>query len=398
MEEIVLKNGLIYDGEHLVHNDIHLNNDGIIINYEPNILVSSGENVLDCQDKIIMPGFVDLKTAIKDMEHLTPNQIREVVQSSREGGYSNIAITPIFTKRLFDTYVLDVLDLLRSYSSVLIHFYYPILSDGYQKVVSDSTNLSLCKGISDDGYYVSEREMYQAMSLAKEHDIPLIGSGNRYYDHNNIHNHDSEYNEIERNIIIAKETGCHYHIANVTTLKELSLIRTAKKEGINITCGVSVSNLLMTKERLESIAQMLSLSGKKLDASIRENAFPQLLKLHHVKELLNAVLDGTIDVICTDSEVGLKTYNIAGIHYAFQLLFNELVVKGNYLTLEQLLKLMITNPSNILGIDNQISLNNNLNINIWDLNHETTLSPTYAEGNSIFDYRKVYGIKTHTYN
>ena len=48
----------------------------------------------------------------------------------------------------------------------------------------------------------------------------------------------SESSQIARDLLLAKETGVHYHVRHVSTKESVELIRIAKSMGINVTCEV----------------------------------------------------------------------------------------------------------------------------------------------------------------
>ena len=54
--------------------------------------------------------------------------------------------------------------------------------------------------------------------------------------------------DVVRDIILAKETGSHIHIAHVSTKGAIEAIRRAKAEGINVTCEVTPHHFTLTDE------------------------------------------------------------------------------------------------------------------------------------------------------
>jgi dihydroorotase len=94
---------------------------------------------------------------------------------------------------------------------------------------------------------------------------------------------------IARDIELLRYTGGRLHIAKVSTATGVDLIRKAKKEKLNITCDVSVNNLLFTDADISSYDTNLKVTPPLRNASDR-------------KALIKGLTDGTIDSICSDHQ------------------------------------------------------------------------------------------------
>lgn len=94
---------------------------------------------------------------------------------------------------------------------------------------------------------------------------------------------------LERNLKILAYTGGRLHISCISTAQGVALIKKAKSEGLAVTADVAIHNLVYT------------------DAIIRESDFdtqykvsPPLRDESHRQALLQGLLEGTIDAICSD--------------------------------------------------------------------------------------------------
>ena len=56
---------------------------------------------------------------------------------------------------------------------------------------------------------------------------------------------ESEWAQIERDIELAAEAGCRYHVCHISTKESVALIREAKKRGVKITCETGPHYLTM---------------------------------------------------------------------------------------------------------------------------------------------------------
>jgi dihydroorotase (multifunctional complex type) len=93
--------------------------------------------------------------------------------------------------------------------------------------------------------------------------------------------------QVARNLFLLEYAGGKLHIPTISTAKSVELIKEAKAKGLQITCSVSVHHLVLTDEKLEGF-------------DTRYKVTPPLRAETDRIALINAVLDGTIDMITSD--------------------------------------------------------------------------------------------------
>ena len=176
---------------------------------------------------------------------------------------------------------------------------------------------------------------------------------------------ESEWRQIERDVRLAKETGCAYHVCHISTKESVEIIRKAKAEGVNVSCETAPHYLLLA------------------DIDLREDGWfkmnPPLRSTDDRAALIEGLTDGTIDMIATDhaphsteeKAKGLKgsAFGIVGLETAFPLLYTAFVKTG-IISLERLLQLMSENPRKRFGI------NTDPGRTVWDLNSEHVIDPS----------------------
>ena len=155
-----------------------------------------------------------------------------------------------------------------------------------------------------------------------------------------------------RDIILAKETGAHIHIAHASTKGALEAIRRAKAEGINVTCEVTPHHFTLTDKAVEGYDTNTKMA-------------PPLRSQEHLEAILEGLRDGTIDAIATDHaphhadekalEYDKAPFGITGLETAVGLAFNELVHKG-IVDLVRLVELCSANPAKIFRLKNRGTL------------------------------------------
>ncbi len=167
---------------------------------------------------------------------------------------------------------------------------------------------------------------------------------------------ESEWKQIERDLRLAKETGCAYHVCHISTKESVEIIRKAKAEGVNVTCETGPHYLVMDDSDLQEEGRF------KMNPPLRSKADREAL--------IDRIKDGTIDMIATDhaphsaeeKSKGLEKspFGITGIETCFPVVYTKLVKTG-VITLEKAMELLVFNARKRFGI----SLGNDFTV--WDL-------------------------------
>ncbi len=195
---------------------------------------------------------------------------------------------------------------------------------------------------------------------------------------------ESEWAPIARDLELAAQTGCRYHICHVSCAESVELIRQAKKSGIDVTCETAPHYLLLTEDDLKD------------EGRFKMN--PPVRTADDRDALIEGVFDGTVDMIATDhaphseseKSKGLagSAFGITGLETAFPLLYTKLVLTRK-ITLEKLTELMSLNPAKRFGI----TLSEK-DLRQWDLSEEYTVDPRNfrSKGRATpFSGERVYG-------
>ncbi len=233
---------------------------------------------------------------------------------------------------------------------------------------------------SDDGKGVQTEElMREAMTRAKKlgkivaahcEDNSLLFGGYihdgeyaKRFGHKGICS-ESEWRQIERDLRLAKETGCAYHVCHVSCRESVELIRRAKAEGVDVTCETAPHYLVLDERSLRE------------DGRFKMN--PPLRGKDDRLALLEGVKDGTVDMIATDHAphsaeekakgLAKSAFGIVGLETAFPVLYTRLVKTGE-ISLETLVKLMTENPRKRFGIKQGNDWT------AWDLGSEQAADP-----------------------
>ena len=234
---------------------------------------------------------------------------------------------------------------------------------------------------SDDGKGIQDEETMRALmtAVAKTgkilaahcEDMSLVGGGyihaGRYAalnGHAGIPS-ESEWKPIERDLRLAKETGCPYHVCHVSCEESVALIRRAKADGVDVTCETAPHYLILCDDDLQDHGRF------RMNPPIRSAADRDAL--------VEGLIDGTIDIIATDhaphsaaeKSGGLRNsaFGVTGLECAFPALYTHLVRTG-VIPLEKLIDLMSVSPRRRF----KIPLNDGDEC-VWDLDRAYVLNP-----------------------
>ena len=97
----------------------------------------------------------------------------------------------------------------------------------------------------------------------------------------------AEHLQIARDLFLLEYTGGKLHIPTISTQKSVSLIKEAKKKGLDVSCSVSVHHLFLTDDELH-------------DFNANAKVTPPLRTEEDRKALIKGLSDGTIDMITSD--------------------------------------------------------------------------------------------------
>ena len=344
------------------------------------------DEVINALGLTVSPSFIDLHVHLREPGFESKETIRTGTMAAAAGGYTLVCAMPnlspppdsldslnIELQRIRDTAVIEVLP------------YGKITHDGIS--LSDMQALSpFVAGFSDDGKGVQSIELMRiAMKNAAEHgsliaahceDESLL-SGGCVHDgvYARLHglkgiSSASEYMQLRRDLELAQTTGCRYHMCHISCAESVAAIRRAKFDKVNVTCEITPHHALLCDMDMED------------DGRFKMN--PPLRDSSDLKALVQAMQDGTIDVIATDhaphtieeKSKGLQAsaMGVVGLETAFAVLYTGLVLKKE-LGLERLLTMMSTAPAKILGRSHDIDIGCPADITLLDLNTEYKIDP-----------------------
>ncbi|MCR8641890.1 dihydroorotase [Paenibacillus sp. N1-5-1-14] len=392
---IWILNGNVVDGQNTQQKKHILVNNGIIETILPGDEApnTAGHEVIDATDKLVSPGFIDMHVHLREPGFEHKETIATGTRSAARGGYTAIACMPN-TRPVIDTPETVKLVLDKAANEGCGVHVLPYGAITKNELGRDLTDFDALKeagvvGFTDDGVGVQNAQMMKnAMYKAKSIGMPVIahceddslvegapvteGAFAKKHGLKGIPN-ESEAIHVGRDILLSEATGVHYHVCHVSTEQSVRLIRHGKSIGVKVTAEVCPHHLLLSDEDIPS-----------LDANWKMN--PPLRTPHDVDKMIEALEDGTIDMIVTDhaphsAEEKAKgmmaaPFGIVGLETAFPLLYTKFVATGRW-TLEFLIDKMSTKPAEVFGLPwGVLEVGRPADLTIVDLDTEKEVDPT----------------------
>ena len=352
--------------------------------------VTDDAQIFDLHGLVVLPGLADVHVHLREPGFSYKETVASGAQAALHGGYTVVCAMPNLNPPP-DTLEHLALEKQLLDAAPLCACPYGCITLG-QKGEGTLTDMQAMApyvvGFSDDGRGVqSESLMRQAMERCKAagsilvahcEDMSLIPKGGAIHAGSYAAAHgipgipsESEWGQIKRDLRLAKETGCPYHVCHISCKESVALIRQAKSEGVNVTCETGPHYLLLSQDDLQDEGRF------KMNPPLRDSA--------DRAALLEGLADGTIDMIATDhaphsaeeKSRGLRSslMGVVGLETAFPLLYTYLVQRG-VISLERLLDLMCIAPRQRFGLPGGREVGQEAHLSVWDLNRSYTIDPS----------------------
>lgn len=385
MDDMLIKGCNVFIDGHFVPSDVEVQG-GIVSRVEPAVVPNSGVPVFNYSG-IVVPGLVDVHVHLREPGFSFKETMETGTAAAARGGYTAVCAMPNLNPVPDSAEHLAVeLEAIRRGAKVRVYPYGSLTVGERGLDMADiSAMADAAVAYSDDGRGVQDedmmRECMRAVAatgklLAAHCEVDELLRGGYIHDgaYARAHGHrgicsESEWREVERDIRLAEETGCAFHVCHVSTKESVRLVREARARGVNVTAETAPHYLLLTEEDLQEDGRF------KMNPPLRERADRDAL--------IEGLLDGTIGMIATDhaphtpeeKSRGLEKspMGVSGLECAFPVLFMGLVEKGA-VTLEKLVELMSSAPAKRFGIPGgEIEVGKPANLAVFDIDTEYTI-------------------------
>jgi dihydroorotase len=383
----VLKGGRVIDQTGERSADVVIDDDGRIAGVGADL---SGDRTLDAGGCVISPGLVDLHSHLRQPGQEEAETVETGARAAALGGYTCILAMPNTIPAIDHAGIVrEVLELGRSAPCDVRTSGAITVDRAGERLapLGEMAELGV-RFFTDDGAGVADtRLMRRALEyaaglpgtvLAQHCEDPALSAGGHMHEGEwssrlGIPGQPAEAEELMvlRDLALARLTGTRVHFQHLSTARSIDLVRTAKADGLPVTCEATTHHFTLTHAECASYDPVF-----KVNPPLRTDA--------DVAAVRDGLADGAIDCIATDhaphtQEAKEAAFDEAppgmlGLETALALAITQLDLK-----IDQVLALLSWQPARILGVDDQHGLpvepGNPANLTVVDPSATWTVDP-----------------------
>jgi dihydroorotase len=335
-----------------------------IVALGPDLEQSAGDvEVVDCKGLMLAPGLIDIQVHFREPGQTHKETLESGSTSAASGGITTVVCQPNTSPVIDNAMVLEFIKAkAKETAYVNILAYASISKDMKGQEMTEMSKLveAGAVGFTDDGLPVMNALlMRRALSYSTMLKVPIVqhaedlnlsqggcineGEVSFKLGVTGIPNI-SESVIVARDIAILELTGGHYHVLHVSTKESLEYIRLGKQKGLNVTCEAAPHHFLLTDEAVLGFNTFAKMN-------------PPLRSEQDRLAIIEALRDGTIDVIATDHAphdldskqlpLAQATFGIVGVETMLPL---ALELYYNYqIPLREVMKKMTCNAASVIN-------------------------------------------------
>lgn len=341
--------------------------DGIITEIGSGLSAGKGEDSHDFKGAFVSPGWMDMHVHLREPGFEHKETVKTGCDAAAFGGFTAVACMPN-TKPA--THTRDVVEfIIKKSESTPVHVH-PIgcvTKDRKGESIAEMGDMKDGGAVafSDDGDPVYDSQVMRvALEYSSMLGVPIINHEEDLELSRPGHMNEGRVSTrlgldgtpgiaeevmIARDILLAEYTGGHVHVAHISTRRGMELVREGKARGIKVTTEVCPHHFDLTDEEIERT---------KFDTNFKMH--PPLRTQDDVDAMIEGLIDGSIDVICTDHaphaieekevEFIYAPNGILGLETAWPI-SNMRLYKTKKLDLQQLVEKLSYNPRSILNLE-----------------------------------------------
>ncbi len=390
---VVVRNGRVVDpanGVDAVQDVLVV--DGTIADVGAKLAAPASAVIVDATGKVVCPGLIDVHVHLREPGFEYKETVATGTRAAAAGGFTTVCCMantfPVNDNRSITDYILA-----KAQTEGLVRVF-PIgaVTRGLRgEELAELAELAEagCVAFSDDGKPVMNAALYRrAMEYTLPFGAPLISHAEDEHLAAGCSMNEgvvstelgiagapgaAEDVMVARDIILAELTGAHVHIAHVSTAGAVRLVRDAKARGVRITAEVTPHHLVLTDDAVRSY-----------DGNTKMN--PPLRTKRDREALVEALADGTIDVIATDhaphsvaekeGEFDHAAFGVVGLETAVPVLLDRLVRPG-LVELGTLVARLTADPARLLGLPGgSLTRGRQGDVTVLDLTGELMVDPS----------------------
>ena len=323
-----------------------------------------GAEIVDCRGAAVLPGLVDMRVFVGEPGGEHRETLASASRAAAAGGVTTIITMPDTSPVIDDPALVDFM-LRRARDTAIVRVHpmaaltrglkghelaeIGLLQEAGAVAFTDGRNsLRSAKVLRNALTYASD---FDALVVHHVEDPDLAGAGVMNEGETATRlglpgiPREAETIMLERDLRLAELTGGRYHAAQISCEQALPALRRAKQAGLRVTAGAAIAHLSLNENDIGAYRTFFKMS-------------PPLRSEDDRRAMIEAVADGTIDVICSahdpqdvegkrqpfaeaaDGAIGLETLLAVGLR----------LVHDGSVALIRLIDAMATRPAALLGL------------------------------------------------
>jgi len=395
---LLLKSLLVFDVNSKYNSkkiNILIGNDGVIKKISSSTTTASVTKSIDCNGMKVSPGWFDFRTNFCDPGYEYKEDLISGSITAASSGFTDILLMPNTNPVLQSKNDISYIKNKTLNQVTTVHPSSALTKDTNGKELNEILDLDKAGAVAfTDGEKEIQNSdiMYKALlymnqfdglliTKPKDYNLSKLGMVNEGITSTKMGikgiPHIAEEIMIKRDLSILKYSGGKIHFSGVSTKASVELIRKSKKEGLNVTCDVSLYNLLLDDSNISNFE-----TNYKLDPPLRTS--------DDIEALIEGLRDGTIDVIASyhqPQNVENKNIEFENAEYgmvSLQTFFSNIVTLSSKISLKTLIPKFTTNPRKILKLSDRViaeGVEASLTIfddnDSWDYSKDNNLSKSF---------------------